>query len=602
MITDQKRRRIALTLAIVWTHLNLFCAFALFAAGFYPITIIGALVAVAISAVNVPVCFFFFMKDNRKLYSAARKWFGYAAAFAYAALAIPLADRREAGLITPTVGNIVYGLFVVSTLVAAALWFFLRLKRSQVMWGALTEEEAKNPKLAKEHHRKAKRGLLASVLEWVDAAAWAVIVVIVFQRLFFQLYAIPSESMVPTLLIGDRPVIAKFLDGPTFPFAPAAFPRASDLKRGSIGVFENPAIAKSPPAFRFLQEVVFYLTFSNVDLDRDPDGQPKVSRLIKRVVGVPGDRLMMVDDALYLQRSGETGWKPAPKDTEYSHVDLNTLPDNLRSKVRSIPIDPEGIALLHKWDGVKNSADPAALVAKLEAARGKLRAAFAGVDNSGNAEIFLAALRISKAEASAAWNRAAAQGAASGVDPWRYASEMDLDPVLLAHFLSSPADREKWLAFLAPPTGPAPEDPYWKSGRVVNLLVKVAQAERVLSLIEVARSTDREASLVGYKGRYEDSVEFRAWLSLYDFRNFPPFPEQGYLPKDGYFFMGDNRYNSVDCRFNALQVREALAFDSSDAQSAVRDSMLEPRIIDRSYILGRAVIRLFPFNRIGPVK
>lgn len=599
MLTDEKRRRVALTLAIVWTNLNLVSAFALFVAGFSAITVVGALIAVAVSAVNAFVCFAFFVKDDKSLYSAARKWFGYAAAFAYAALAIPLADRREALFIGSPAGDVVYALFALSTLSATALWLFLRLKRSQVYWGVLTEEEAKNPKLAKERHKKVKRGLLGSVLEWVDAAAWAVIVVIVFQRLFFQLYAIPSESMVPTLLIGDRPVIAKFLDGPTFPFAPAAFPRGADLKRGSIGVFENPALEKSPPAFRFLQEVVFYLTFSNVDLDRGPDGQPKVSRLIKRVIGVPGDRLMMVDDVLYYQRAGDAEWKPAPDDAAYSHVDLNALPAKVRAKVRNIPIDPEGIKLLRKWDGVKNSVDARALGAELESARGRLRALFAAADAAGGADAFLAAFKISKADASAAWNRAVSQGDA---EPWRHAAEMELDPVILARFIASPADREKWLAFLAAPDAPAQADAYGVSARAVGLLVKKSQADRILSLLAVARASDRQAAIAEYTARYEEAAEFRAWLSLYDFRNFPPFPESGYLSENAYFFMGDNRYNSVDCRFNANQARKALPFDPSDPRSAVRDSMLEPRVIEREYILGRSVLRLFPFTRIGPVK
>jgi hypothetical protein len=65
--------------------------------------------------------------------------------------------------------------------------------------------------------------------------------------------------------------------------------------------------------------------------------------------------------------------------------------------------------------------------------------------------------------------------------------------------------------------------------------------------------------------------------------------------------MGDNRYNSVDCRFDADQDTRPLAFVESDPGSTVRFSMLGLRLIGGEYVLGRSVFRLFPFSRIGPI-
>ncbi|MFA6506747.1 MAG: signal peptidase I [Treponemataceae bacterium] len=605
MNKPEGRRKTALYLALIWTVLNAVSAVTLLIVGISAPTLIGSIIAIAISVVNVFAIRAFLVNDDKARYTAARKWFGYAASAAYAAIAIPLADRREAGVVSEVTGLIVFTILVLSTIAAAAFWFFLHSRSSQIYWRHITEAEAKNPKLLKERLKKQKKGILGTTFEWVDTAAWAVIVVIVVQRLFIQLYAIPSESMVPTLLIGDRPVIAKFLDGPTFPFAPAAFPQIAELKRGDIGVFENPALDKSPPAFRFLQEVVFYLTFSNVDLDKNPDGSPKVTRLIKRLVGVPGDRLMMVDDVLYIQRNGATEWKKMTEDSRFSHVDLNGLSASLRAKIRSIPIDKKGVDILHRWDARKNNVDEKTLGAEFGVLRDSLRAAFKKAEVPGAGDAYLAAMKLTRQQAAKAWDETKGTIGDTSVAPWRFRSEMELDPVLIGRFISDAADRDAWLSSLYVP---APETAagltsYAKTGRAINLILKKQQAERILHLMAIvsAGESTKEAAIATYRNTAAEGNELRAWISLYDFRNFPPFPNDGPIPAKSYFFMGDNRYNSVDCRFDADQKTRPLAFDSTDPSSTMRFSMLGQRLIGKEYVLGRSVFRLFPFNRIGPV-
>lgn len=596
------RPRTALILAAVWTVLNALCAAVLPLAAFSAITAVGALLAAAVSVGNVLFSREFLLKDRKELYAPARKWYGYAAVGAYAALAIPLADRREAGALSSGAGWAVFLLIALSTIAGAAFWFYLHARTSQIFWGHISEAESKNPKLLKERLKKTKRGFLGTTLEWVDTAAWAVIVVIVVQRLFLQLYAIPSESMVPTLLIGDRPVIAKFLDGPTFPFAPASFPRVSEMKRGDIGVFENPALEQSPPAFRFLQEVVFYLTFSNVDLDKNPDGSPKITRLIKRLIGVPGDQLMMVDDVLHVRHDAGADWKPMAEDKRYAHVDLNGLPASIRAKVRGNPIDRRGVELLKRWDAKKNALDENAAAAELSSLAKALEAAFSRAEAAPDA--YLSALKITRAASADAWTQSARTVGDPAFAPWRFASELELDPVLAARFILERSDRAAWIGSLSVPAAPAAADAYRRTGRAANLLLKRLQALRVFRLMEAAGASDagRDAAVAAYREVLSESAELRAWASLYDFRNFPAFPADGPIPEKAYFFMGDNRYNSVDCRFEPNQNTRPLAFDSSDPTSAARFSMLGLRLVEEKYVLGRSIFRLFPFNRIGTVK
>lgn len=105
----------------------------------------------------------------------------------------------------------------------------------------------------------------------IGDAFWTVVIALslafVFQTAAFATYHIPSESMVPTLEVGDRLTVSKFAYGysrHSLPFElslPANFSGrilASKPNRGDIIVFVHPR---------------------------------RVDRMIKRVIGLPGDRI-----------------------------------------------------------------------------------------------------------------------------------------------------------------------------------------------------------------------------------------------------------------------------------------------------------------------
>lgn len=100
--------------------------------------------------------------------------------------------------------------------------------------------------------------MVAAGREILDACLVAAIVVFLVVRPFlFQAYFIPSESMRPTLMEADRILVNKL----TYRFSPP--------KRGDIVVFRPPA-------------------------DRVPDQKD----YIKRVIGLPGERMEVVPDRL----------------------------------------------------------------------------------------------------------------------------------------------------------------------------------------------------------------------------------------------------------------------------------------------------------------
>ncbi|MCB9094624.1 MAG: signal peptidase I [Halobacteriovoraceae bacterium] len=100
-----------------------------------------------------------------------------------------------------------------------------------------------------------------------------IFVVLVFRSVLFEPYKIPTGSMIPTLMIGDYILVNKFAYGLKVPFSdwfgePTYISGPSQPKKGEVIVFKYPI----DPSFNY----------------------------IKRVVGVPGDTIEVIDKVLYI--------------------------------------------------------------------------------------------------------------------------------------------------------------------------------------------------------------------------------------------------------------------------------------------------------------
>ena len=128
----------------------------------------------------------------------------------------------------------------------------------------------------------------AELGEWVRAAAGAFVIYLVFTTVAFAQYAIPSESMVPHLEVGDRVTVSKFAYGysrHSLPLNIGALLPASERRlfghaprRGDVAVFISPYDGKT---------------------------------LIKRVVGLPGDVIQVRGGTLWI--NGEQAQRSAPE-------------------------------------------------------------------------------------------------------------------------------------------------------------------------------------------------------------------------------------------------------------------------------------------------
>jgi len=146
------------------------------------------------------------------------------------------------------------------------------------------------------------------VQDWVEAILSAVLIVLLINQFLLQAYQIPSQSMVSTLKIGDRIFVNKLVYGPELLPGLMKLDGFRKPRRGEVIIFENPSYIPIGPVKDILQRVVYMLTLSLVDIDRDEFGQPKHHFLIKRAIGMPGDRIRLREGEVEILAAGESSW------------------------------------------------------------------------------------------------------------------------------------------------------------------------------------------------------------------------------------------------------------------------------------------------------
>ena len=115
------------------------------------------------------------------------------------------------------------------------------------------------------------------IAENIKTLFYALVIAIIIRSLFLQPFYIPSSSMEPNLLVGDRLFVTKYSYGyskHSFPFSPPIFKGRIFFnmpKRGDVIVFKTP-------------------TDNRTDY-------------IKRIIGLPGDRIQFIDSNLFINNS-----------------------------------------------------------------------------------------------------------------------------------------------------------------------------------------------------------------------------------------------------------------------------------------------------------
>lgn len=166
----------------------------------------------------------------------------------------------------------------------------------------LTWRKKRKLTLKQKHARK------HPVRDWLEAFLQAALIVLVINQYLVQAYQIPSASMRNTLLEGDRIFVNKMIFGPQLLPGMGKMPGIAEPRRGEVIILENPDQHSRGPAFTILHRIIYMFTLSMVDIDRDESGQPRASLLIKRAIGMGGDRIRSLNGNLYIRPAGASQW------------------------------------------------------------------------------------------------------------------------------------------------------------------------------------------------------------------------------------------------------------------------------------------------------
>jgi signal peptidase I len=131
-----------------------------------------------------------------------------------------------------------------------------------------------------------KAGAEPSLVEMSRSFFPIILIVLVVRSFIVEPFRIPSGSMMPTLLIGDFILVNKFSYGVRLPVLNTKFIDTGSPERGDIAVFRYPE-------------------------------NPKID-FIKRIVGVPGDRIAYRNKVLYING------KPVPQKYLESYVGIGS--------------------------------------------------------------------------------------------------------------------------------------------------------------------------------------------------------------------------------------------------------------------------------------
>ena len=436
--------------------------------------------------------------------------------------------------------------------------------------------------------QKERRSFWKELLSWVDAIFWAVSHMILLNIFLFQLYEIPSESMVPTFMVKDRVIGFKLSSGPRFPLSSFRLPRWKTYKRGDVVILRSHRYPQNKASeFQTISsQAISMLTLMQVNTNRDPrTGLPKADPLVKRIVGLPGEKLMLVDGVLYVKSKNDADYHVLTEDAQYAVWNINELSRELLQYVRHIPFSNDTYTLMldiearRKSVNFRNEYDEIEKILHSTSLQKNLSDTTTDIDN------FLpqderSMLKLFQNDADIARRIFTINGGLTWLEKFSL-SWADF-------WVSEQADTATL---------------YELRNAQLSVLIKKTFAKLILRDLELFKSNTTEAAFQSDSVRsalLREAEEYAIYTELSNGRNMNEFPKDGYLKQDEYFLMGDNRFNSMDMR-HANQ-SAPVPLDPYDTNALIVLSTVFPQALPEANILGSASFIFWPVPRSGTVK
>lgn len=206
--------------------------------------------------------------------------------------------------------------------------------------------------------KKSQNKAVKTVMGWVDAIVYALILVYFIFNFVGQNYQIPSSSLEKTLLTGDYLFVNKMVYGPRVPITPVHFPLVHNtmpfvggdsyldtpsnsyhrlpglrnVELGDIVVFNFPAgdtvATKFEESPQYYEILVREKGWKEVNTNKAVYGDVKYrpvdrrTNFVKRAVGLPGQRIKIIDDVIHIDG---VPYKQ-PENVQFNYVVSTTRP------------------------------------------------------------------------------------------------------------------------------------------------------------------------------------------------------------------------------------------------------------------------------------
>jgi signal peptidase I len=214
-------------------------------------------------------------KEKFKTFGFTRAWHAvFIAIISFAGMLLLMVslDNRKGEVVTAVLFSgkqVVYGL---AAGLLGGLWAYFEARGGKLV----------APKASKSASAKIPPGLPAVIkedMEWSETIFSAVVLASIVMYLFIQAFKIPSGSMRNTFLEGDHLFVNKFIYGFRIPYTHKKIFGLKKINRQDIVVFQFPSF---DPA------------------EEQCGGRQYGKDFIKRVIGLPGERVELRDGAVFI--------------------------------------------------------------------------------------------------------------------------------------------------------------------------------------------------------------------------------------------------------------------------------------------------------------